>query len=590
MGVTVRLFFFCLCLAWAADARAQEQRTVNGRRYTVHIVEAGETLFAIARTHAVPVDILVAVNPAAQDGLSIGEEVLIPQDAVVKKELKSAPVLRNGELIHQVRKKETLFGISRQYGIDINQLLERNPEALQLREGMEVVIPVAKVEGAPANVLAPAEVATEGIAHTVQAGETLFSLGKRYAVDPEAIKAANGGLPEGLKAGAVISIPGAGKEEETAAPTIRIREQMRYKVGLLLPFSIAKNDSALASAKVADEARYYMPTRAAVQFYNGARMAIDSLRTLGLNADVDVLDVGDEPAVWNPVIKRPETQDFDLFIGPFNRSAIEQLARANPRAHIVCPVPQSNKVILGMPNVSKVSPTRSDLVKHAARFVANRYATANIILLRPDIAGEKDSQQMTFNAVNEAMHQRIDRIRDTVLVARPGKRDLGDLASKLDANRLNVILAMSEDVEFVTTLVTKLKPLAAKYKIRLVGMEGWNAMPSVSVNDLEVLDFTYASPAYFDQDEPRTHAFTTAYRERFKADVDSYALLGFDVTFYYLKALFTQGLGFTDHFAEVSTEPLHMGFRMSRTGPENGFRNEYAIMLEQEGLKLVRLP
>ena len=285
-----------------------------------------------------------------------------------------------------------------------------------------------------------------------------------------------------------------------------------------------------------------------------------------------------------------ETADYTKASMEKGTSAIEQLARANPRAHIVCPVPQSNKVILGMPNVSKVSPTRSDLVKHAARFVANRFATANIILLRPDIAGEKDSQQMTFNAVNEAMHQRIDRIRDTVLVARPGKRDLGDLASKLDANRLNVILAMSEDVEFVTTLVTKLKPLAAKYKIRLVGMEGWNAMPSVSVNDLEVLDFTYASPAYFDQDEPRTHAFTTAYRERFKADVDSYALLGFDVTFYYLKALFTQGLGFTDHFAEVSTEPLHMGFRMSRTGPENGFRNEYAIMLEQEGLKLVRLP
>ena len=589
MGVTFRLFILCLCLTWVSDAHAQVQRTVNGRKYTVHVVEAGETLFAIARTHAVPVDILVAVNPGAQDGLSIGEEVLVPLDAVVKKELKSAPVLRNGELIHQVRKKETLFGISRQYGIDINELLERNPEALQLREGMEVVIPVAEVEGAPAHVLAPAEAAVEGMEHTVQAGETLFSLGKRYAVDPEAIKAANGGLPEGLKAGAVIRIPGAGKEEEAATPSIRIREQMRYKVGLLLPFSIAKNDSALASAKVAEEARYYMPTRAAVQFYNGARIAIDSLRTLGLNADIDVLDVGDEPAVWNPVIKRPETQDYDLFIGPFNRSAIEQLARANPRAHIVCPVPQSNKVILGMPNVSKVSPTRSDLVKHAARYVANRFATANIILLRPDIAGEKETQQMAFQAMNEALHQRVDRIRDTVLVARPGKRDLGDLAGKLDANRQNVILAMSEDVEFVTTLVTKLKPLAAKYRIRLVGMEAWNSMPSVSVNDLEVLDFTYAAPAFFDEADPRTHAFLRAFQERFKTDVDSYALLGFDVTLYYLKALFTQGLGFTDHFAEVTVEPLHMGFRMSRTGPENGFRNEYAVMLEQEGLKLVHL-
>jgi hypothetical protein len=41
---------------------------------------------------------------------------------------------------------------------------------------------------------------------------------------------------------------------------------------------------------------------------------------------------------------------------------------------------------------------------------------------------------------------------------------------------------------------------------------------------------------------------------------------------------------------EVSPRPLHMGFRMSRTGPENGYRNEYAIMLKQQDLTLVQAP
>lgn len=590
MGMILRPAILLCGLLTTFLLHGQERRVVNGRKYTVHVVEAGQTLYAIARTKAVPVDVLLAVNPSAQDGLSIGEELLIPEDAVVRKELKSAPVMRNGELVHIVRKKETLFGISRQYGVDVNALLERNAGAMNLQEGMELVIPVTKVGGAPASALVPAAVG-EGASHVVQQGETLFGLGKRYAVDPEEIKKANGGLPEGLKAGSTIRIPGAATEVEVVAkPPVRLREHMRYKVGLMLPFSIAQNDSVLAKASGTDPAGFYERTVIATQFYHGARIAIDSLERMGLHADIEVVDMGDDAKTWNAVIKQPSTQEQDLFIGPFHRSAIEQLARANPRAHIVCPVPQSNKVILGMPTVSKVSPTRSDLVKHAARFVANRYASANIILLRPDIAMERESQEQARTAMNAALAQRTDRLRDSVVVAKPGRRELGDLAGKLDPARLNVIVAPTEDVEFVTTLVSKLKPLAAKYDIRLVGMEAWYGMPSVAVADLEVLHHTYAAPAFFDLSDPRTRAFVSTFRERTHTDADEFALIGFDVTFYYLKALLTQGLGFAEHFDQVRTEPLYMGFRMSRTGVENGFRNEYATMLEQQDMRLVKLP
>jgi len=587
MGVSIRVLAFLFCACQTLASTAQEQRILNGRKYAVHVVEAGQTLFGIARAKAVPVDVLLASNPSAQDGLSIGEEVLIPLDAVVKKELKSAPVLRNdGELVHVVRKKETLFGISRQYNIDINLLLERNPEGLTLKEGMELVIPVAHVGGAPPKALVPAAPGT-GSDHIVQPGETLFGLGKRYGVDPETIRAANGGLPEGLKTGASIIIPSA-VEAESPKPVVRIKEHMRYKVAMLLPFSIQRNDSVLRRAQSMEEATYYEPTRVAIQFYNGARMAVDSLRSLGLHADVDVVDMGDGLKDWNTVIRQPSIQEYDLFIGPFHRTAIEQLARTNQRAHIVCPVQQSNKVILGMPTVSKVAPTRSDVVKHAARYVANKYASSNVILLRPDISGEKEAQEQVRVALNDALVQRSERLRDTVLVAKPGKRDLGDLVSKLDAGRLNVIVAPSEDVEFVTALVTKLKGMATKHKIRLVGMESWYSMPSVAITDLEVLDFTYAAGSFFDLSDPRVQTFTKKYREQYKTDVDEYALLGFDVTYFYLKALYSEGLGFTDHFDAVRTEPLHMGFRMTRTGAENGFRNEYAIMLEQEDLRLIR--
>jgi LysM repeat protein len=580
----------CLLLL-PTNSFSQETRNVDGRKFTVHRVEAGQTLFAIARSYAVPVDVLLAANPGAQDGLSIGEEILVPQDAVVKKEVKSAPtLLRDGELQHIVAKKETLFGIAKNYGLDVNELLQRNPELnAGLREGMAVVIP-KKAAGEVTEVIDRPAVAEELVDHVVQPGETLFGLGQRYGVAPERIAALNAGLTEGLKAGAIIRIPKvAGHVLPPSEEVAPVRQGQRYKVGLLLPFAIDRNDSILA-ANSGHDVRFHEAARIAAQYSAGARMAIDSLEKLGLDAEITVLDVGEDPRVWNGVLKQPELKDIDLFIGPFHRTAIDQLARAIPSAHIVCPVPQSNKVILGNPSVSKVTPTRVDLIRHTARYVAQRHARENIILVRPDIHADKDAQDQMERGLNEALAGQNGRLRDSVLVLRTGRRDVGDLASKLKSDRLNVLVVPSEDVEFVTALVSKLKPLASKQRIVLVGLESWLGMETLAASDLDVLGFMHAAATFADYTDLPTQAFVKTFRERYKQDVDEYALLGFDVTFYYLKALMEHGRNFPEHFADVHTTPLHMVFRMARTGPENGYRNESAIMLQQQDLRLVKAP
>jgi ABC-type branched-subunit amino acid transport system substrate-binding protein len=317
---------------------------------------------------------------------------------------------------------------------------------------------------------------------------------------------------------------------------------------------------------------------------------LDSMEKLGLRADVTVLDQGDEPRIWNSVLRGRVVKDVDLFIGPFHRTAIEQLARTNSRAHIVCPVPQTNKLLLGNPTVSKVSPTRSDLIRHTGRYVAQRHSRENIVLLTPDIAADKDAQDQLHRALQEALAAQPTRFRDSVQVFGRGRRDVGDITSRLDAGRLNVIVSASENVEYVTALVGKLKPLAAKYRILLVGMDTWLTMSTGAATDLDLLGFQFAAGSFIDKEDPRVLDFLQRFRQRYSTEADEYAFQGFDVTFYYLKALLTQGMDLHEHFSEVRTEPLHLGFRMVRAGPENGFRNEYAVMLQQKDLRLQKAP
>ena len=49
MGVSFRIVAILFCACQALASVAQEQRVLNGRKYAVHVVEAGQTRFGIAR-------------------------------------------------------------------------------------------------------------------------------------------------------------------------------------------------------------------------------------------------------------------------------------------------------------------------------------------------------------------------------------------------------------------------------------------------------------------------------------------------------------------------------------------------------------
>ncbi|MFT3885436.1 MAG: LysM peptidoglycan-binding domain-containing protein [Flavobacteriales bacterium] len=587
----MRRFLLGLLLCLGMAASAQEMRTVNGQKYIAHTVAQGQTLFAISRHYAVPVEAITQANPGADQGLSIGQVLLIPQSAQVKKDLKAAPALRDGELAHTVAKKETLFGIARKYGVDQQDLLTRNPELTNgVREGMTVIIPTAKVLNVAPAVVKPAE-ADGSQAHLVAAGETLFSLGKQYGTTVEAIQAANGGLPEGLKVGMYIRIPAPPKAVEPAEPVEPAKPApgALFKVAYLLPFSIAANDSV--RARDGGEHGYHTVTNAAVQFYAGAQLALDSLKAQGLRVDVQVFDVGGTPATWIPVTKSDAIRGMDLYIGPFHRNAIEALTRVSGDAHIVCPVPQSNKVILGNPGVSKVLSGRPDQLQQMARYIAYHHGRDNIILCKPVIPAEKEVQDQMARALQAALSNQRDRLRDSVSVVAPERRNAGMVLGKLSASQRNIVVVPSEDVEFVTSLVTKLAGQVGKFRIEVFGLNSWLAMDNLEVTDLVKLGTHIPASTFVDYDDPQVKAFVGRYRDRFQNEPGDYAFLGYDVTMFYVTALMGYGRGFPAHFTEVGTHPLHMAFRFQKAGgPENGYRNENAVMLEytSAGLKLAR--
>ncbi len=115
--------------------------------------------------------------------------------------------------IHQVKKGETAYSISRAYGITVEELTKENPPAVYgVNEGQSLRIPVKQtVLVNPADVVPVKKVQKDEskfLYHSLQPGETVYSLSKLYGVSENEIIQSNQGIDiNKLSVGFEIAIP-----------------------------------------------------------------------------------------------------------------------------------------------------------------------------------------------------------------------------------------------------------------------------------------------------------------------------------------------------------------------------------------------
>ncbi len=119
-GLAALILF--LSFVSAGDLRAQAAGET-------HEVQPGETLFSISRQYDVTVGDLRRWNDLESDNLSNGQEILV------------GPPQNDESVLHTVEAGETLFAISRQYGVTIAEIQSwNNLEGNQLSPGQELTI------------------------------------------------------------------------------------------------------------------------------------------------------------------------------------------------------------------------------------------------------------------------------------------------------------------------------------------------------------------------------------------------------------------------------------------------------------------
>ncbi|QIU96309.1 LysM peptidoglycan-binding domain-containing protein [Bacteroides faecium] len=110
---------------------------------TFHTIQAGETLYKLTTMYNVSAKDICEANPGlSAENFRIGQVILIPQkeekevavQTPVEQSSIQGPVVPRCKDMHKVKRKETIFSVSREYGISEQELIAANPE---LKKGMK---------------------------------------------------------------------------------------------------------------------------------------------------------------------------------------------------------------------------------------------------------------------------------------------------------------------------------------------------------------------------------------------------------------------------------------------------------------------
>ena len=611
--ILLLLLFTVACNA-QTNQPADNVTIINGKKYYLHVVKKGETLYSIAKQFKVTEKQIAESNFQFNTGLSNGETIKIP----VVKGLNDneEEVSSNDDFIyHKVKKDQTLYSISKIYNVDINDIFKNNPDAKSgINVGQTLKIPKDKKLTLPKT---KPENDSKYIYHQVKGKETIFSLSQRYGVEVNKIMIENPDVRGALKAGQIVKIPRPQKTyniplalqppkinkpvfyslipqyfiNNIATPCDRYKFSNRtepFNIALMLPLYLDENDR-FDSTSTADmeDSHFYKNSRKMLEFYEGAMLAADSMRLEGTNIDIYIYDTGKDINKVKSILVKNEMNNMDLIVGPVYSELLEPVAdfAKKHEINIVSPLSQKEEAVKFNPFVFQVNASIEQQVNQGCQFLI-RNAEKNVVMLNH---GAKDEENIMTMFKNQLQNQIASNpVVGNILIKEVNTKVSGfnRVADALSSSVENIIIISSSDEVYVTDMLTKLSVMADKHKIIIFGMPSWQKFKNIDLEYLTKLKMHYFSPTFIDYENQSVKNFIAKFHTVFKSEPSQYSYQGFDILYYFANVLKLHGRNFQYCIDAWDLLPLRNGlqteFNFKRVNNFGGFENNGIFILQYD--------
>ena len=514
--------------------RIPQSKDNNGPQY--HTIQPGETLYGLMKRYDVTVEAICKANPGlSESNFRSGQVIIIP----AADKTADLPIIQSDQPasqsvvipqqsyrdIHKVKRRETIYSISREYGITEEELIAANPELKteKLKRGKYIRIPFHK-QMPVAPVVTPGE----------SAMPTNSELFERINSDT--------------------------------------KRKNHLKVAVMLPFMLNGGNQG-------EQMRM-------VEYYQGVLMAINELKKNGTSFDIHTYDTQNNATTVRQILARSEMKDMDLIIGPGHATHIPAISAFSEQNKIRLVVPFTSKCdeVFGNPYLYQVNTPQSYLYSEVYEHFLRKFRGNNIIFVdagdgetdkREFIGGFKQElkdQHIPFREINanskESIEQALQSGTENILIPTSGSNiALIKLLPYLKALKLSWEAEETPD----------------KYSLHLFGYPEWQTYTTDHLDDFYTFDTYFYTSFYANNLSVSVVNFQKEFRQWYHKEIlntyPKYAILGYETAHYLLKGLSLYGNKLEQHLNNIQVTPIQTSFRFERVSNWGGFINKKVFFI-----------
>ena len=413
---------------------------------------------------------------------------------------------------HKVKKKETIFGISRFYFLTVEELIEANPElnepGFELKKGMILNIPYPK-----------------SVKETQEAEQAANAAKAKKAAEEAAI----------------------------AANDVRNRE---IRLGVMLPLHNINGDG-----------------RRMTEYYRGVLMACDSLKKQGLSIDVHAWNTTEDGNIYG-VLNDPAAAKCDLIIGPLYSKQMNALSDfvAKHDIRLVIPFSINAPQLTTNRNIFQIWQSQNEVSEATIVHFVERFKNCHTIVVDCNDSTSKKGI-FTFSLRRKMEQLGMEYV---ITNLKSSEENFSKAFSRTKPNVVVLNTGRSQELGVAFSKINGLKTNNPELDITMFGYADWLLYTHRYLDYFYSYNTYIPSVFYYNPMTEATQNFQKKYRQNFRCDMQNtlprFAITGFDHAYFFLKGLHKYGKAFNGAEGMFGYSPVQTPLKFERYG-NGGLRN-----------------
>lgn len=546
----LQLIFAAILLMTMAAMATEPSKVIvkyQDKKYYVHTVADGDTLYSLSKTYGVSQEIIIRVNGMESADIVLGTKVYVPCiEGRVMQDNEGAEEATEGK--HVVSAGETLYSLSRKYGMTEEQLLEMNglKSHTDIKAGMTLKVRMNKSSNAKAKSDGDAR---NGTASSRKQNDGNMYQGSDERASAESLTVAN--ISQELadaKQVADSAVPEPALEEDALFAVVAPSTVLQ--VTLVLPFHVK------------GEVKENM-----VDFYRGVLLGFEDLKAKGRSVELSVLDSKRSLTVINELIENGEF-DTQLIIGPVYGDEFAPLLKhaEDNGIPVVSPlqyVESDSHVLFNMPPMKSLRGAPIAGLVDGSRKVVTIYASQN------DNSFISEVRSVATHNVELPLNFKFDRGSYFYKRNSDGSNgvqvNIEDLMRDKDSKVFIIMASTATDVDRILTTLSSTKSSIrgrglAYGDYMVVGNSEWLKMGSIDRDVFFHNDVVFVVPYYANRIEDKVRIFDGRFVTNYNAMPSRSAYRGYDAAVIFGSMMF-EGI---DRFLDKTHMPLVTPYTFKR--------------------------